>query len=317
VIGLQNYRDENSFSKRDLELLNFVSAQVVLSVERKINTEKIATQAARLQSIFDSSNHLIWSLNSDYLLTSFNHNFSYEILKHYGFKPKEEHSIKEKKLFELLPESQYAFWKGKFDEVLRGNPLTFEIKYKDAASDRLNWKEIYLNPIHTENGEVKGISGIAHDITEKKVAELKIQKSESRFRRIFESFQDIYFNCRFNGEVILISPSVKDMIGYSQKDVTGNNVTNYYLYTKKTKDLLKKLVAERKVQNFEATLITSDGRLVNCICNVRLARDKDSREVTIEGVARDITKLKQANRELIHAKNVAENSLKVKEQFLA
>jgi CheY-like chemotaxis protein len=46
-------------------------------------------------------------------------------------------------------------------------------------------------------------------------------------------------------------------------------------------------------------------------------RDKDSREVTIEGVARDITKLKQANRELLHAKNIAENSLKVKEQFLA
>lgn len=317
VIALQNYRDENSFSKRDLELLNFVSAQVVLSVERKINTEKIANQAARLQSIFDSSNHLIWSLNSEYLLTSFNQNFSYEILKNYGFKPKEESFAKDKKLFELLPEHQYLFWKEKFDQVLEGNPLTFEIKYKEASSDQLSWKEIYLNPIYTENGEVKGISGIAHDITEKKVAGLKIQKSETRFRRIFESFQDIYFNCRFNGEVILISPSVKDMIGYSQKDVTGNNVTNYYLYTKKTKDLLKKLVAERKVQNFEATLITSDGRLVNCICNVRLARDKESREVTIEGVARDITKLKQANRELIHAKNVAENSLKVKEQFLA
>lgn len=76
-------------------------------------------------------------------------------------------------------------------------------------------------------------------------------------------------------------------------------------------------MAKRRVQNFEATLITHDGRLINCICNVRILRDKESREVTIEGVARDITKLKQANRELMHAKNLAENSLKVKEQFLA
>ncbi|MBK6264182.1 PAS domain S-box protein [Marivirga sp. S37H4] len=317
VIGIQNYQDENSFTTRDLELLNFVSAQVVLSVERKINAEKIMNQAARLQSIFDSSNHIIWSLNREYELTSFNHNFAYELLKNFGIKPREESDLPGKKIFNQLSNAQYAYWKEKFDEVLEGKSLNFEIKYKDNSNQKLIWKEIYLNPIFTENGGIKGISGIAHDITEKKITDLKIQKNETRFRRIFESFQDIYFNCRFNGEIILISPSVKDRIGYSQEDVTGNNITNYYLYTKKTKDLLKQLAAQRMVQNFEATLITSDGRLVNCICNVRLVRDKDSREVTIEGVARDITKLKQSNRELVHAKNLAENSLKVKEQFLA
>ncbi len=317
VIGIQNYHDENSFTKRDLELLNFVSAQVVLSVERKINAEKIINQAARLQSIFDSSNHIIWSLNREYELTSFNHNFAYELLKNFGIKPQEETQLQGKKIFNQLSNSQYFYWKEKFDAVLEGKPSNFEVKFKDPFNEKLIWKEIYLNPIFTENGLIKGISGIAHDITEKKITELQIKKSEIRFRRIFESFQDIYFNCRFNGEIILISPSVKDMTGYSQEDVTGNNITNYYLYTKNTKDLLKQLASHRKVQNFEATLITSDGRLVNCICNVRLVRDKDSRQVTIEGVARDITKLKQSNRELVHAKNLAENSLKVKEQFLA
>src|SRR5690606_41219868 len=39
--------------------------------------------------------------------------------------------------------------------------------------------------------------------------------------------------------------------------------------------------------------------------------------VKIEGVARDITKLKKTNQELILAKELAEKSLKVKEQFLA
>ena len=317
VIGLQNYHNENSFSKRDLELLNFVSAQVVLSVERKINEEKIVAQAARLQSIFDSSNHIIWSLNNEYELTSFNQNFSYEILKFFGIKPKEENNIQGIKIFNRLPDSQKEYWKMKFDEVLEGNPTNFEIKYRENDSEEYVWKEIYLNPIYTQNGEVKGVSGIAQDITEKKKAEVKIRTSENRFRKIFESFQDIYFNCRFDGKIILISPSVKELIGYTQEEVTGNNITNYYLYTKKTKDLLKQLVAKRNARNFEATLITADGRLINCLCNVRLMREKGSRQVTIEGVARDITKLKQANRELVHAKNVAENSLKVKEQFLA
>ncbi|MGM0581041.1 MAG: PAS domain S-box protein [Bacteroidota bacterium] len=317
VIGVQSYKDENAFQNRDLKLLNFISNQVLLSVERKFIEEKISTQAARLQSIFNSSNHIIWSIDKDFKLTSFNRNFEYEFLKYFNFKPKVNTNLRGKSIASFFPMETFDFWKDKFEKCLNGETLNFEIDFNNPQHEGPVWKEIFLNPIYTESGEITGLSGIAHDITEKKINALNIQKSELKFRNIFESFQDIYFNCRFNGEIILISPSVKENIGYEQDEVTGNNITNYYLYTKKTKDLLKKLVSRRKVQNFEATLITRDGRLVNCICNVRLVRDKDSREVTIEGVARDITKLKQANRELLHAKNVAENSLKVKEQFLA
>jgi PAS domain S-box-containing protein len=316
VIGVQNYHDENAFHDRDLKLLNFISNQVLLSVERKLIEEKINTQAARLRSIFNSSNHVIWSIDKEYRLTSFNQNFEYEFLKYFNVKPK-VNAIYSPEKDSTKPMNIMNFWVDKFERSLKGQTLNFQIDFKDPQSKTVVWKEIFLNPIYTENGEITGLSGIAHDITEKKINELKIQKSESRFRNIFESFQDLYFNCRINGQIILISPSVKETIGYEQNEVTGRNITNYYLYTKKTKDLLKKLVSKRRVQNFEATLITIDGRLLNCICNVRLVRDKDNREVTIEGVARDITKLKQANRELLHAKNLAENSLKVKEQFLA
>ncbi|WMN11306.1 PAS domain S-box protein [Marivirga salinae] len=317
VIGVQSYKDENAFQNRDLKLLNFISNQVLLSVERKFIEEKISTQAGRLQSIFNSSNHIIWSIDKDFKLTSFNPNFEYEFLKYFNFKPKVNTDLRGKVITSIFSSGSYKFWGDKFESCLNGETIDFEVEFQNPIDNSIVWKEIFLNPIYTESGEITGLSGIAHDITERKINALNIQKSELKFRNIFESFQDIYFNCRFNGEIILISPSIKENIGYEQDEVTGNNITNYYLYTKKTKDLLKKLVSRRRVQNFEATLITRDGRLVNCICNVRLVRDKDSREVTIEGVARDITKLKQANRELLHAKNMAENSLKVKEQFLA
>lgn len=315
VIGVQSYHDANAFQARDLELLNFISNQVLLSVERKFIEEQINAQAARLQSIFNSSNHIIWSIDTDYLLTSFNPNFENQFRKHFDFKPTLNVDLHDIPFDSQESEEYLQFWKKKFEQCLKGEVFNFELKFENE--ERIEWKEIFLNPIYSANNEITGLSGIAHDITERKINALKIQDSELQFRNIFESFQDIYFNCRFNGEIILISPSVKENIGYEQEEVTGNNITNYYLYTKKTKDLLKQLVAKRKVQNFEATLITSDGRLVNCICNVRLVRNKNSREVTVEGVARDITKLKQANRELRHAKNIAENSLKVKEQFLA
>lgn len=317
IIGVQSYKNENAYTRLDLELLNFVSAQVVLSVERKINEEELNNQAARLQAIFDSSNHIIWSIDQEYRLTSFNRNFEYEFLKNFGIRPIAEDQISGEKVFDQLPDKLRDYWRNYFDATLDGHIQNFEINFAVAKKSKVYWKEIFLNPIYSENGQISGISGIAHDITDKKEIAIQILESEKRFRKIFESFQDIYFNCSLSGEVLLISPSVKDTIGYDAEEVIGKNLTNYYLYTKKTKDLLKKLVSKRSVQNFEATLITHDGRLINCICNVRLLRDKDTRKVTIEGVARDITRLKQANRELMQAKNLAENSLKIKEQFLA
>lgn len=317
VIGVQSYKNENSYSVLDLELLNFISAQVVLSVERKINEEKLNNQAGRLQAIFDSSNHIIWSIDEQFKLNSFNQNFELEILRNLNLRPYSDNLTKEPLTINHLPEEIRAFWKEKFEATLSGNAQNFEIKFYNKYNSRLLYKEIFLNPVYSENGRICGISGIAHDITDKKEADKQLIKSEVRFRKIFESFQDIYFNCTLDGTVLLISPSVKDMIGYDTDEVIGKNITNYYLYTKKTKDLLKQLVAKRRVQNFEATLITNDGKLISCLCNVRILRDKDNKNVTIEGVARDITKLKQANRDLVNAKNLAENSLKVKEQFLA
>lgn len=41
VIGVQSYKDENAFQNRDLKLLNFISNQVLLSVERKFIEEKL------------------------------------------------------------------------------------------------------------------------------------------------------------------------------------------------------------------------------------------------------------------------------------
>src|SRR5699024_6090709 len=82
-------------------------------------------------------------------------------------------------------------------------------------------------------------------------------------------------------------------------------------------DLIRQLIKKKSVRNFEASAIQKDGGLLQCICNIRLIYDKDGKPVKIEGIARDITQLKKTNQELIHAKEVAEKSLKVKEQFLA
>lgn len=144
-----------------------------------------------------------------------------------------------------------------------------------------------------------------------------LDEREQKFRDIFESFQDIYFRCNLKGNITMVSPSVNELLGYDPENVLGNNVTNYYLYTSKTKDLIRQLVKNKSVRNFEASIITNSGKILQCICNVRLIHNKRGNQVEIEGVARDITELKRTTEELLKQKEIAEKSLRVKERFLA
>lgn len=314
IIAVQSYNDRAAYNQRDLELLDFISDQIALAIERKDYEEKLKTQAGRINAIFESSSHLIWSINRSYGFTSFNRNFAMALESTYGTKPKL--FLEKGKVSQQYPSKAYQqFWLPKYDEAFKGKSLNFELKFQ--VGRRVIWREFFLNPIYREDGSVYEVSGIAHDVTEKKLSELALSENEEKFRNIFESFQDIYFRCNFNGTITMVSPSIKEMAGYQIEEVMAKNITNYYLYNSKTKGLIRKLIKERNVRNFEASIIKKDGRILNCICNVRMIFNKANKPIELEGVIRDISELKKANQNLLNAKELAEKSLKVKETFLA
>ncbi len=313
IIAIQSHKNRTALSIKDLDLLDFVSGQVALAIERKRKEEKISEQASRLKAIFESSTHLIWSVNRQLHFTGFNQNFADAMHMHYGEKPQLGAVYQDEA--PQISEEYLAVWKEKYEQAFEGNSLKFEIKLQFSKGQEI-WKLVFLNPIYREDGSIREVSGIAHDITENKKSALALLESEEKFRTIFESFQDIYFRCDLHGKITMMSPSLKELTGYDRHWIMGKNITDYYLYDSKTKRLIRQLVKNKSVRNFEATIIKEDGVLLQCICNVRLIYHKE-KPIEIEGVARDITALKKANDALRKAKDVAEKSLKVKEDFLA
>lgn len=295
----------------DTEFISFVAGQLALAIERQQKEGQIKTQSGRLNAIFESGNHLIWSVDQQYRLTSFNEQFSKTISRAFGVVPKTGQVLltpyKEQK-------KRLDSWHRKYEQAFAGKIVQFESNL--GNNEQAEWMSFYINPIVEPDGAVREISGFAIDITERIRSEQALISSEEKFRTIFESFQDIYFRCSIQGIITLISPSVEELLGYSQADVLGKNITNYYLYGKKTKNLIRQLVRNRSARNFEASVVTKAGNLIQCICNIRLLFHR-GKAFAIEGVVRDITQLKQTTRELRKAKEVAEQSLKVKDAFLA
>ena len=315
VIALQNYFQPNAFQDSDLRLLNFISSQIALAIERKRNEEQIRQQTARMRSIFESSSHLIWSVSRNLKLTSFNQNYARAIYAQYGVLP--EINLDPNQPRQLFADTAYhKFWEEKYDLVFQGIPQQFTTCLTDLEGKQI-WRQIYLNPIYLEDGTFEEVAGISHEITEIKKAEQAIQKSEEEFRAIFESFQDVYYRTDLEGYLTLISPSSKELIGYTQEEAIGLHASALYFSVADRERLLKLVYKHGRINNFETTLIRKDGSSVQVVLNSHLLIDKDGQVQGLEGVVKDITDLKKTQVALIKAKEDAENSLKVKAQFLA
>ncbi|MCK6649137.1 MAG: PAS domain S-box protein, partial [Bacteroidia bacterium] len=150
-----------------------------MGVSRDISKEKEAEQrlreqSAKLNSVFESSSHVIWTINREYKITSFNTNFARHMQLRYGVNA--ELGLDMVNGDTVTTEEYNRFWINKYDAVFKGKPDYFETKLIDKHGN-LIWREIHLNPIFDSNGKVIEVSGIGHDITEKKLVDEQIKQS--------------------------------------------------------------------------------------------------------------------------------------------
>lgn len=315
LIGIKSYNHRNKYNIKHLEMLDFISSQIAIAIERKRNEEKLNFQNARIKAIFESSSHLMWSVNRKLALTSFNHNYAESIMLFHKSPPLL--NVAPDSLNKMLSKSDYQnFVLEKYQLAFEGKPQQFETS-NTLPNGREIWWETYLNPIFQTDGTIEEVSGIAHDITQKKLAEFALQESEEKFRDIFESFQDIYYRTNLHGEILMISPSVFEFIGFTAEEMIGKKLTDFYENPELNEVFLEELLLNGSVKNYENNIKTKFGSVIESISNARVIYNKRNEPIAIEGVARDITSLKIANEELRNAKELAEKSLKVKQLFLA
>lgn len=315
LIGIKSYNHRNKYNIKHLEMLDFISGQIANAVEKKRNEEKLNFQNARVKAIFESSSHLMWSVNRKLALTTYNHNYADSILMLHGQTPE----------LDAIPETFHKILSGdeyvntvltKYQQAFEGYAQQFETSNILPNGKRI-WWEIFLNPIYHSDGTIEEVSGIAHDITEKKNAEIALHASEEKFRDIFESFQDIYYRTKMDGTILMISPSVNEVTGFSPDEIIGKKIKDFYENPLINRAFERELLRNGTVKNYETSIKTKFGHFVQTISNVRIIQDENGHAIEIEGVARDITSLKIANEELKKAKEVAEKSLKAKQLFLA
>lgn len=192
-----------------------------------------------------------------------------------------------------------------------------------------DYKRNYFTFIHRlANGELRNVEvfsgkvilkgkeflySIVHDITERKRAEKALSESETELKAIFDSLPDVVFTIDKDGRYLKIVQSNPQLLYRSADELIGKTLSE--VFPKNIADGFM-LSIENALSKKENIQIEYD-LLIGNQTKSFLATVAPMKENTVLWVARDITDLKSYQQELIQAKELAEQSNKLKDAFIA
>lgn len=125
-----------------------------------------------------------------------------------------------------------------------------------------------------------------------------LEKSESKYRHIFESITDAYIEIEPKSGVILeISPSIKEIIGYSRQELKGKNIEDFYVRTEDQKKIINMVSTQNSIIEFEIQMLSKNKQVKTVSFSISLARQKNKNKNKLVGTIRDITKNLQLEKE--------------------
>jgi len=125
-------------------------------------------------------------------------------------------------------------------------------------------------------------------------AEIELEESERKYRKIFENVQDVFYQTNRDGKIIEISPSIERYSGFSRDYLIGKQVEFIYKDPEERKELLKIIQEKGEVNDFEITLKDKFGKIIHASVNAHFLLDDNNQPTGVEGSLRDIDKRKQA-----------------------
>jgi PAS domain S-box-containing protein len=129
---------------------------------------------------------------------------------------------------------------------------------------------------------------------QRKLDEDTLRTSEERYKRIFNSYQDVYFKAEIDGSLSEVSPSVRKILGYAPKDIIGKTISDFFHDGQLIHRLGKILLREEFVSDQDIQLVRKDGKIIDTSLNARILKNNKGIPIGSEGVIRDISERKKA-----------------------
>ena len=121
-----------------------------------------------------------------------------------------------------------------------------------------------------------------------------IRDSETRYRRIFENVQDVYYEMRTDGSLLEVSPATAALFGVPREAMIGRSLTAFCTDRSEFDTLLEALRIHGRVTNRELVIRDSRAAPRHVLVNALLLTGSKIGEERVIGSIRDITERKQS-----------------------
>lgn len=264
--------------------------------EHKKTQSKLIAAQNFTRNIIESSIDMIIAVDQEGIITEFNtaaqRQFGYGLIEVLG---QDAHILyKDKKQFDEIAadieEKQY--FSGEIENVDKNGKVFTALLSASVIKD--------------QHGKVLGSMGVSRDITELKKAQEELQRSEERYRDIFENASDFILSIDQDGYFIYANNAFKNTMGYSASELSNIKVPDVVCdkhITKRT-SIFKTFVSD----NLEATFVAKDGKKIS-VQGTSNVRELNGKPHSIRAILRDVTVQKE------HEKKALEQKAKLESVF--
>ncbi len=274
--------------------------------ERKQNEEKLIKSEERYAIVIDASEQGIWDWNVETNEVFYSEQWKKQI----GYKDDELKNDFETWIEHLHPEE--AEYCQNAVNLYLNNPiehfiLEFKFRHKDGT---YRWIHNKAASLKNNEGKVIRMFGSHTDITERKQTEIALKQNEEKFRNFFENTIVGMSITSIDGNLTVNNAFCK-IVGYSETELNNLNwkeITHLDDIELNNKIISSILKGEKQSEHWEKRYIHKDGHIVWVDINTAIQRDDKANPLYFITAVIDITKRKNAEEELIKAKEKAEES---------
>ncbi|MCC5653487.1 PAS domain S-box protein [Nostoc sp. XA013] len=254
--------------------------------------QQVAERTAALRQSEANYRNLLQTANS--VIICYDTQGRIRYINDYGVKflGYEEHQIVGRTLFEtIIPDIETSGRDVKpFVHDLLRNPQSYpqgesENLCRDGRRVWMSWSN---QAIFNDQGEVVEILSVGNDTTQRRQAEEALQRSEAKFRAIFENSQVGIYRTRLSDGLILnANQRYANLLGFdSPEEIIGlEHTIDYFVNPSDRQKAIEAMKRDGEVRNFETQMRKRDGTLFWGLSSAYLNAD----DGYLEGVTADIS----------------------------
>jgi PAS domain S-box-containing protein len=158
----------------------------------------------------------------------------------------------------------------------------FRVVYPDGS---IHFNKAYGKLERDADGKPLSIIGINFDISDRKQAEIALQSSEDRFRRVFNSSVIGMLFADFQGHIIDANDRFLEMVGYTREDFQTGAIDWLAMtppeYIAQDYASMKYLLKHRQIAPWEKEYYRKDGSRVSILIGAALLQDTNNETICV------------------------------------